>query len=93
MTKFKNRVLRIFGHMREEVVGDWQDCIMSSLITCKLHQILLGRMRWVGYVACMREMKDEKCVQNFGQKNLMRTGHSQDTGIDGRVILQWILGK
>jgi len=32
---------RIFGSKRNEVVGGWKDCIMRSLITCRLHKILL----------------------------------------------------
>jgi hypothetical protein len=40
---FKERVLRIFGPKREEVVEAGGDYIMRSFITCTLHQILLGR--------------------------------------------------
>jgi hypothetical protein len=46
-------------------------------------------MRWVGYVACMG---DEKFLQNFGHI-LKGRDHSKDLHADGRIILQWILGK
>jgi hypothetical protein len=32
---FENRVLRtIFGPKRDEVLGDWRNCIMRSFMTC-----------------------------------------------------------
>jgi hypothetical protein len=33
---------------------------------------------------------DEKCLQNFSQKG---RDHAEDLGVDGRIILEWILGK
>jgi hypothetical protein len=40
---FENRVLRrIFGHKREEVGEDGEDCIMGTVITFMLHHLLLG---------------------------------------------------
>jgi len=45
-------------------------------------------VRWVVYVAHMR---DEKCIQNFGQK-IKGRNHSEDLGIDGMIVLEWILG-
>jgi hypothetical protein len=39
---FENRVLRIFGTRGEEVAEAGENCIMRSIITCMLHQILLG---------------------------------------------------
>jgi hypothetical protein len=39
-----------------------------------------------GHVACLR---DEKGIQvSFVGKD-----HSEDLGVDGRIILEWILGK
>jgi len=37
--------------------------------------------------------RDEKCIQNFGQKNLKGRDYLQDLVIDGRIILEEILGK
>jgi hypothetical protein len=37
---FENRVLRrIFGPKRDEVTGDWRNCIMRSIIGCTLLQV------------------------------------------------------
>jgi hypothetical protein len=38
LTVFENRVLRrIFGLKRDEVKGDWRNCIMRSFIACTFH--------------------------------------------------------
>jgi hypothetical protein len=39
---------------------------------------------------CTKYGKDEKCIQNFGEKNLKVRDHLEDLGIDGRIILEWI---
>jgi len=49
--------------------------------------IKLRRIRWVGSVAHMR---DEKCIQNIGQKILRERDHLEKLGVDGRIILDWI---
>jgi hypothetical protein len=36
--------------------------------------------------------RDEKCVQNSGW-NLKGRDHAEDLSIDGRIILEWIIGK
>jgi hypothetical protein len=36
---------------------------------------------------------DEKCVKKFWSENLKGGDHAKDLGVDGRVILEWILGK
>jgi hypothetical protein len=46
------------------------------------------RVRWTGHVAHMGEM-----LTKFWSKNLKGTAHSEDLGIDGRIILEWSLGK
>jgi hypothetical protein len=43
--------------------------------------------------ACSVQERDEKCIQNFLSEILMGSDHMEDLGIDGRVMLEWILGK
>jgi hypothetical protein len=39
---FENGVLRrIFGPKRDEVIGEWRNCIMKSFMICTLSQVLL----------------------------------------------------
>jgi hypothetical protein len=59
----------------------------SNIITV----IRSRRMRWVRHVVSMREMK--KCIQNFGRKNHKGREHLKVLGVDGRIILEWILGR
>jgi hypothetical protein len=42
--------------------------------------IRLRKMRWLGYVACMGEMK-------FWSENPKGRDHFEDLGLDGRIIL------
>jgi hypothetical protein len=39
---FENRVLRIFGHKRDEVTGEWRKDMMRSLMICTAHPIFCG---------------------------------------------------
>jgi hypothetical protein len=40
---FENKVLRrIFGPKRDEVTGEWRDCITKSFMLCTPHQISFG---------------------------------------------------
>jgi hypothetical protein len=42
--------------------------------------------------ACSTHGPDERCIQNFSRKTEGK-GHSEDLGVDGRIILEWILEK
>jgi hypothetical protein len=46
-------------------------------------------MRWVGHVAGMEAMRNTI----FCLENLKGRDHSEDLGVDGKVILELILGK
>jgi hypothetical protein len=48
------------------------------------------RMRWVG--ACSTHGGNEKCIKKFCW-SLKGRDHSDDSGIDGRISLKWILRK
>jgi hypothetical protein len=36
---------------------------------------------------------EERCIQGFGGENLRERDHLEDPGIDGRIILGWIVRK
>jgi hypothetical protein len=61
-----------------------EHCIMRSFITCTLHQMLLG--------ACSMHWRDEMCTI-FWSEGLKGRDHSEDLGVDGRMVLKLILGK
>jgi len=37
--------------------------------------------------------KDDKFVQNLGRKNLKGRDNLKDVGVDGMIILEWLLDK
>jgi hypothetical protein len=48
------------------------------------------RMRRVGHVECMRKVKNG---YKISVENLKGRDHLEDLGVDGRIILDWILEK
>jgi hypothetical protein len=48
------------------------------------------RMRWARHVACMGEMRN---AYNILVGKLKGRDHLEDTDIDGKIILEWILRK
>jgi hypothetical protein len=46
------------------------------------------RMRWTGHVARIEERRG---YTGFWWENLKERGHLGDPGIDGRIILRWII--
>jgi len=47
-------------------------------------------MRWTGHVPCMGEME---MYTLYWLGNLTERNHSKGLGIDGMIVLEWILGK
>jgi hypothetical protein len=47
-------------------------------------------MRWEGQVACMGEVRT---VYKIVARKPEGKDHLEDLGIDGRIIVHWILGK
>jgi hypothetical protein len=77
---FENRVLRrIFGPMKEEVTGGWRKLHNEELHNLYTSQNII-RVIKSEHVAWMAEMRNTI----FWLENL---------GLDGKIILEWILGK
>jgi hypothetical protein len=65
--------------------------IMRSSIMCTptpniILVIKSRRMRWSGHVAHMGEVHTGFSCRNLGERD-----HLEDLGIDGRIILKWII--
>jgi hypothetical protein len=68
---------------------------MRSFITCTLHQILLRRSSiedQIGGRTRTTHGKYEKFIKNFLSKILKGRDHVEDLDVDGRIILECILG-
>jgi hypothetical protein len=92
----ENKVLRrVFGPKREEVMGGWRGLhneeLHSLYIAPNIIQMMKSeRMRWVGHVAHMGEMRN---AYKIWLEDLTGRGHLEDTDVDGRIVSEWILGK
>jgi hypothetical protein len=86
---------RVLGPKWEEVVGSWRklrnkelhDLYASPNIIRVIKSITMG---WVGHVAWTGEVRNSYI---FFVGNWKGTDHLEDLGIDGKIILEWILGK
>jgi len=93
---FENGVLRrIFGPKEEEVAEDWrrlQNEELHNLYASPniITVIKLRRMKWARHVACMGKLEMHTI---FWLENLRGRDHSEHLSADGRIILEWILGK
>jgi hypothetical protein len=93
---FKNRMLkRICGPKREEVVGCWRRLDNEELHNSYASQNIIRviksrRTRWAGHVACMGEIINAYNVF-IGKPEGKRS--PRRPRIDGKIILEWMLGK
>jgi hypothetical protein len=91
-----NRILRrIFGHTKEEVAGGWRRLHNEELhnlyVSLNIIRVIKSRrMKWLGHVARMGQKRN---AYNILVGNLKERDHLEDIGVDGRVILEWILWK
>jgi hypothetical protein len=88
---FENRVLRrIFGPKRDEVAGGWRRLHNEELhnlyASLNIIRVIKSRkMSWAGHIACMGGMENVYKVLVGKPK---RKNHSEDLGIDGKIILE-----
>jgi len=88
---FENRILRrIFVPKRGEVA---EGCTLGSFVTCTFHQMLLGDQIKVGEIGGSCSTRQMGNAYKFWSGNLKGRDHSEDLGIDGKIILELILEK
>jgi hypothetical protein len=88
---FENRIMRrIFGLKREEVAGGWKRLhngeLHNSYASPNITRVIKSRrMRWVGHVTCMGEIRN---AQKVFTGKLEGRDHTEDIGIDRKLLLQ-----
>jgi len=93
---FENRVLRrVFGPMRDEVIGEWRKLHNEELrdlysLSNILRVVKSRRMRWAGHVARMVEGRAVHRVLMGKPEGKSNWG---DPDVDGSIILRWIFRK
>jgi hypothetical protein len=93
---FENRVLRrIFGPKRDEVTGGWRKLNNEELhglySSPSIVRVIKARkVRWAGHVARMGEVRG---AYNILVGKPEGRDHWEDLGVDGKITLNWILGK
>jgi hypothetical protein len=92
---FENKVLRrIFGPRGEEVTENMRTLYNEEL--CNLYPLpsitRVIKLRRMKHGSCSTHGRDEKYIQNSGQKTDGRDC-LEDLGTVGQIILEWILKK
>jgi hypothetical protein len=86
---------RIFGPKEEEIKGEWRKLRseeLNDLYTSPniIRVIKSRRMRWAGHVAATGR---GDVYTGFCWENLKETGHLEDPGVEGRIILKRVFRK
>jgi hypothetical protein len=93
---YEKRVLRrIFGPKREEVAGGWRRLHSGQIHNlCASQDIILviksKRKRRTGHVARMGDIRN---IYKIWLENMKGRDHLEDLNEDGKIILEWNLGK
>ena len=89
---FENRVLRmIFEPKRDEVTGEWRRLHneeLNNMYSPNIVRVVKSRKGWAGHVA---RLGRREVHTRFWWGILREKDHLEDAGIDGRIILRWIL--
>jgi hypothetical protein len=91
----KSTLRRIFAPKKDDVAEGWRklhDEELRNLYSSPNIVRMIGsrRMRWAGNVTCTREMRNAcKILAGKPEEKIQ----SEEIGIDGSIILKWILGK
>ena len=91
---FENRVLRrIFGPKRDEVTREWWKLHNEELddLYCSPNIIRELNSRMTRCAGGVPRIGDLRGVYRFWWGNLRERDHLEDRGVDGRIILRWIL--
>jgi len=59
---------------------------------CAPNVILVINQEEIGW-ACRTYGVEEKCVRGFGGETLRKGDHLGEIGVDGMIVLEWILKK
>jgi hypothetical protein len=92
----ENRVLRrIFGPKRDDVAGGWRRLHYKELHNLYASPNIIRvnkskRVRWERHVARKGNVRNST---KFFSENPKGRRNSKDLGVDGRIILEWILWK
>jgi len=94
---YENRVLRrVFGPKRDEMTRGVEKKLQNEELNVLygspniIRVIKLRRMRWVGSVASLGKGEEHT---GFWWRNLKKSEHLEDPGVDRRIILRWIFRK
>jgi hypothetical protein len=92
---FENRVLRLFGPKRDEVIGEWRKLHMDKLnnLYClpNIMRVIKSRkVRWAGHVA---HVGRREVYTRFWRRKLKERDHLEDLILEGSVIFICIFKK